>query len=163
MPPIAANLQEPILFRTELRPYRSATPRQIRTVALLVVGVWTAVGLVFVLIGAWPVFGFMGAEVVLLYGALRLNLQMGRAVETIHLTERALIVNRVNHWGQRSTWSLPPYWLQVVFDDPPTGHSRLQLRTQGRALTVGAFLPPGERVKLANTLRRELRQISVYR
>jgi len=78
------------LYRAELRPHRSASVRAINFIilGLLAIFIPTAVG--FVLAGAWPVTGFMGFELLLLYGALRLNQHRGTTVETIDLTQRVL-------------------------------------------------------------------------
>ena len=49
-------------------------------------GVSFITGIAFLLKGAWPVFGFFGLDVALLYIAFRLNYRSGRLYETVDLT-----------------------------------------------------------------------------
>jgi uncharacterized membrane protein len=106
---------------------------------------------------------FLGLEVLLLYGAFRLHQRAGNACEAINLTPRALTVRRVDHWGNRTEFRFPPYWLQVNLDEPPTRRSPLELRSHGDSLTIGSFLLPEERLRLARSLRRELARLSAAR
>ena len=149
----------PVLFSTELRPQRSAGPAAIRLVSLLVAGVFGIVSIVFVIAGAWPVMPFLGAEIILLSGALWLNHRAGNTVEAISLTEQALTVRRVDARGKRTDVSFAPHWLQVNIDPAPTRRSPLELRSHGRSLVIGSFLLPEERLRLARTLRRELSRL----
>ena len=50
-----------------------------------IVTVSAAVGAGFVLIGAWPVTGFLGLDVLLLYLAFRWNYRQARRAELIRL------------------------------------------------------------------------------
>ena len=49
-------------------------------------GVSFVTGMAFLLMGAWPVFGFFGLDVALIYPAFRLNYRSGRLYETVELT-----------------------------------------------------------------------------
>lgn len=143
-------------FSIVLRPYRSASLRAINTVVLWVGGISLIAGGGFFLAGAWPVVGFLGLEILLLYGALRLSLSRGRTVETIDLTDDALTVSHTNHWGNRRTWSFQPHWLRVEIEESPGTQDRLLLCSHGRALPIGGFLTAPERHDLAERLRRAL-------
>ncbi len=149
----------PVVFSMILRPHRSGSRRGIRIVIGLVAGIWGVVGIVFALVGAWPVFGFLGLEVLLLYAALHVNLRDRHTFEAIDLTATELTVRRVNHWGQARDWSFPAYWLQVNMDDPPRPRSHLELRSHGRSLVIGAFLMPRERLEAAHAIRHALRTV----
>jgi uncharacterized membrane protein len=149
-----------VLYSAVLRPHRSAGQKVARVVAALVAGLLTVVGTGFLLAGAWPVLPFLGAEVVLLYAALRFNQHAGNAFEAINLTRQALTVRRVDHWGKQSDFSFPPDWLQVNLQPMPGHDNRLELRTHGRSLAIASFLPPHEREELALTLRRALGRLS---
>jgi len=89
-----------VLFSAVLRPNRSATIGGLNAVMAVMAVIWLATGAAFAVIGAWPVSGFLGLDVLVLYLALRLCLRAGRTVETIDLTERALTVRRINPWGR---------------------------------------------------------------
>jgi uncharacterized membrane protein len=70
-------------------------------------------GLFFYLLGAWPVIGFMGLDVALIYAAFKLNFRALRLYETIDLTQDALTVTRVAPSGQSQSWSFNPYWVSL--------------------------------------------------
>jgi len=116
-------------------------------------------GVIFAFVGAWPVLGFMGGELMLLYAALRFGQRQCGVVERISISPTTLTVERVDHWGALQTWSFPPQWLRVELDDAGRRDNRLNLRSHGKSLTIGRFLTPDERLEVAATLRRELIQL----
>jgi uncharacterized membrane protein len=159
---VSERVNSSILYSAVLLPHRSAGTRTIRKVVLFVFSVLFGASLIFVAAGAWPVAPFMGIEVLLLFGALRLNERAGRAYEAINLTRMALTVRRVDHWGNRSEFSFAPHWLQVNLEEPPDRETPLELRSHGRSVIIGAFLLPEERLQLAQALRRELDRLTRF-
>jgi uncharacterized membrane protein len=148
------------LFDAVLRPHRSLSPLGLR----LLVGAFglacAGLGVGFWLIGAWPVAGFFGLDVALLYGALKLSMLSARRTERLRLTEHELIVRRVDPWGRVDDARIaPPHWLRVEIDDPVRHDSQLRLVSHGRSVTVGSFLMPAERGDLARALRAALRRL----
>jgi uncharacterized membrane protein len=113
-------------------------------------------GVVFVSIGAWPVFGFFGLDVALVYLAFRVNYRDGRAFETLTLTEEALTIRRVSAKGREQRMSLEPYWVRVELEEPPEHGTPLILASRGARYTVGSFLTPEDRLALARALREAL-------
>ena len=147
---------EPLLFDAVLHPHRSLS-RADFTVLMAALGVASfAVGLAFLLRGAWPVFGFFGLDVALVYLAFRLNYRSGRLIERLRLTPRTLEVQRITPSGRVTRWRFQPYWLRVELEAPQDHHSRLTLRSHGRALTIATFLSPGERASLCAALKAAL-------
>ena len=140
------------IFAARLEPYRSLSPGGFVILMSAIVAVAFGAGLVFALVGAWPVFGFFGLDVLLIYLAFKANYRSGCMHETLRLTENALIVERVGPGGRHRSWRFQPYWLRVEMDDPPEHESRLTLASHGRRLVVGAFLTPEERLELARAL-----------
>jgi uncharacterized membrane protein len=149
-----------VLYSAVLQPHRSAGARTIRGVVLCAFALLFSVSLIFIAAGAWPVAPFMGLEVALLFGALRLNDRAGNAYEAINLTQKALTVRRVDHWGKRAEFWFPAEWLQINLEEPPNRETPLELRSHGRSLIIGAFLLPEERLQLAHALRRELDRLT---
>jgi uncharacterized membrane protein len=148
----------PVFFDATLHPNRSLSPYGFR-ILMLIAGVSVVViGVLFVLAGAWPVFGFSGAEFLLLYFAFRLNYRSGRAYERVLLTERRLEVMRFSPKGEVGRWAFEPTWLQISMDDPPRHDSQLRLSSHGRSLVIGAFLTPAERAEVAEALRQAVAQ-----
>jgi uncharacterized membrane protein len=147
---------EPVLFDVVLAPNRSLPPLGFALLMGAISLVSFGAGMTFYLIGAWPVIGFLGLDVLLVYIAFKVSFYRMRAFETLRLTEQSLVYERVNPAGVRKRWTFQPYWLRIEFDDPPHHASQLRLRSHGHAITVGAFLAPPERQDLATALRDAL-------
>lgn len=147
------------IFDAELTPHRSLSPRGFVILMSAVCAVSFAGGLAFYLAGAWPVVGFLGADVLLIYLAFKISYRSGRLVERLHLTRDRLIVSRVWPGGRRRSWEFQPYWLQVEMADPPRHDSQLVLRSHGRSLVVGSFLTKQERAEVATALRAALARV----
>ncbi len=151
-----AGDEDRAVFDVLLTPHRSLSPRGFLMLMGLVCAISFTAGLIFYLAGAWPVVGFLGLDVLLIYVAFRVNYRRADMYETLHMTPRTLTVRRVNHWGEESRWSFQPAWLQILMDDPPGHSSQLTLRSHGNSVVIGSFLTPGERLDLASALRSAL-------
>ncbi len=147
---------EPPLFNVVLTPNRSLSPAGFWIVMVGVAAISFTAGLVFLLQGAWPVFGFFGLDVALIYFAFRASYRSGNLYETVRLTREELAIRRVLPSGQTRSWSFQPYWLRVHMDEPPVPGSQLTLTSHGKSLVIGSFLSPAERVELARALRAAL-------
>ena len=152
----ASDTSDALLFDACLRPHRSLGPRGFLVLMSAVCAISFVGGLVFFLAGAWPVVGFLGADVLLIFIAFKINYRRARMYETLRLDKEALRVERVQCDGSSREWRFQPFWLQVHMDDPPRHDSQLTLRSHGRSLTVGAFLTAEERLDLARALRHAL-------
>jgi uncharacterized membrane protein len=156
---VAAIAPEP-LFDAVLRPHRSLSPRGFRLLMTFFVAVFLTVGLLFASLGAWPVLPFCGLEVLLLWGAFRLNFRSGRRYEALRLTRERLEVAQVAPSGEAARHDFsPPHWLSVVLEETGGGGNRLTLRSHGRSLSIGEFLTPEEREDLARELRGALARL----
>lgn len=139
-----------------LYPHRSLGKTGFLILMAAICGCSFVVGLVFFLVGAWPVIGFLGLDVLIVYIAFRLNYRAARAYETVRLSRSAFEVTHVDPKGHGRQTVLNPSWLSVDMDDPPHRKSRLIVRTHGRRLELGRFLTPAEKLDFARTLRRAL-------
>ncbi len=158
-PPIRRNQSsENLLFEAELRPHRSLSPVGFWLLMAAVSAVCFTAGLAFLAVGAWPVFGFLGLDVALLYVAFRLNYRSGRLVETIHLDRKDLVVTRSFPNGRIREWRFAPYWVRVTLDEPLRHESQLVLSSHGRHVDIGSFLTPEERDEVTTALRTALAQ-----
>ncbi len=144
-------------FDAILYPHRSLPPLGFAVLMAAVVAVSAALGAGFVLIGAWPVTGFFGLDVLLLFLAFRWNYRQARRAELIRLDHDGLTVRRIEPDGHQREWRFESYWVQVGFDDPPRYDSQLTLSSHGRHLVLGAFLTVAERLEVARALKAALR------
>lgn len=150
------HTREPLFFDARLTPHRSLSRRGFLLLMFAVCVINLVAGLMFFLLGAWPVVGFLGLDVVLIYIAFRVTYRRARAYETLRLSRDDFLVEHVTQWGQKRTWRFQPYWVQVLLDEPAAGDGRLLLRSHGRSVEIAGFLPPAERTDLAHALRKAL-------
>ena len=111
----------------------------------------------FLLLGAWPVFGFLGLDVLLVYWAFRANFRAARAYEEVTVTATELTVRKVNQRGGVREWTLNPLWVQldrIVHEE--FGIERLFLVSRGRRLSIAGFLEPDEKESFATALSAAL-------
>jgi len=145
-------MQDPAEFRVVLRPHRSLGPRGFLLLMIAVGLVSFVTGVAFLLIGAWPVFGFFGLDVLLVYVAFRLNYRSGRTQERLDLTPTVLKVTHVQPSGRSSSVEMNPYWVRVRLQEGADGRTDLRLASHGRELPIGRFLTDDERRRLAAAL-----------
>jgi uncharacterized membrane protein len=148
--------EAPLMFDAVLAPHRSLSPLGFYIVMAVACGLSSVLGLAFFLMGAWPVVGFLGLDILLLWGAFRLSYRSGRLRETLQLSRDNLTVRRTLPSGRAREWRFQPYWLRVEIDTSAANRARLTLASHGRRLIIGAFLSPEERVELAEALRQAL-------
>lgn len=139
-----------------LLPHRSLPPRGFHILMLILGLISLAVGIGFVSIGAWPVVGFFGLDVGLIYIAFRLNYRSARRSETIRLAGDAFTVERVSVRGARRVWRFQPFWLRVILEERRDESNRLFVASHGHSLPIGDFLPPPARRELAASIREAL-------
>jgi uncharacterized membrane protein len=157
-PLVAAPLAAaPAQFDAVLYPNRSLGAAGFYVLMTAIVAVSAAVGAGFFLIGAWPVTGFFGLDVLLLWLAFRWNYRQGRRAELIRLDQQGLTVRRIEPSGRHREWRFEPYWVRVTMDDPPRSDSQLTVGSHAQHLVIGAFLTPEERLEVARALRAALR------
>ncbi|MFQ5534713.1 MAG: DUF2244 domain-containing protein [Sphingomonadales bacterium] len=143
-------------FQAVLRPQRSLSPTGFLLLMAVLGFAAFSISAVFWTLGAWPVMGFYGLDVALIFFAFQLNYRSGRIVEAVRLSDHALTVERIGPGGKVLGWSFQPYWVQVVIDEVAGQANQLTLRSHGRELVIGAFLTQDERLHLAAALRRAL-------
>ena len=145
-----------VLFDAILTPNRSLGPKGFLAMMALICAVSFTAGLVFFLKGAWPIAGFLGADVLLVYLLFRANYRAGRRHEHFELTADRLTIRKVNHYGEEEVATFQPYWLTLHIDDPVRHESQITLSSHGKRVVVGSFLSPDERGEFAAILQKAL-------
>jgi uncharacterized membrane protein len=145
--------QEPTLFSAIITPHRSLNRVGFLAVMLAIGGVSFAAGMMFLIMGAWPVIGFLGLDVALVYVAFRASFRSATAFEEVTVTASELRVRKVSHRGEVAEWALNPVWVRLDRETHEEyGLMRLFLVSQGRKLPVAGFLSPRERESFAKAL-----------
>ena len=146
-------LAEPTIFSALITPHRSLSASGFLVLMLAIGGISFVSGMVFLMLGAWPVFGFLGLEVLLVYIAFRANFRSARAYEEVTVTASELTVRKVSHRGGVREWTLNPLWVRLdrsVHEE--FGIERLFLVSHGRRLAIAGFLGPEEKASFAGAL-----------
>ena len=148
---------EPTLFSAIITPHRSLSANGFLLVMALVGGLSFIGGMFFVLLGAWPVVGFLGLDVLLVYWAFRANYRSAAAFEEVTVTPSELRVRRVTHRGETAEWTLNPLWTKLDRETSEDfGLLKLFVVSRGRRLAVAGFLSPKERESFATALSAAL-------
>ncbi len=152
----AAALNETFLS-VRLAPHRSLSHVGFVILMSIVAAVSFVAGLVFFLIGAWPVVGFLGLDVMLVFWALRLNTRAARGFEEIDVSRTHIMIRQVDARGNaREFWVNPLFARLIVERDGAAAVTRLALSDRTGHCTIGSFLNESERTIFAATLTQAL-------
>lgn len=144
-------------FSARLTPHRSLGPTGFLALMVGTGIICFGTGLLFLTIGAWPVFGFLGLDVLIIYFAFRLNYRAARAFEEIHVTPTDIHVVRVNPRGGVQEYHLNPSWARLnVVRIEDEGVVALSLSSHGKTLEIGGFLNPPDRESFAEAFGRAI-------
>ena len=135
-----------------LWPYRSLSLRGFQILIAVLASLMTVIGLGFYLLGAWPVIGFLGLEILVVWYAFKWNYRSGQLVETVAITPQQVDVTRTDWRGRETTVRLSGAWIKAELDVKEKRRERLYLRQHAHKLEIGAFMPPSEKLSLANAL-----------
>lgn len=141
-------------FATSLTPHRSLSAEGFRFVIGGAIAANLVIGLPLLIMGAWPVFGFMGLDVFLLWWLFKRSYLDARRSETLLLTDRELIVVRVAPDGEREEHRLDAYWLKIEATE-----ERLVVVSRGNRAVIGRFLGPDERLRVADQLKAAIAEM----
>ena len=161
MSDIEQNLQEfssqdQVHFSAILRPYRSLSSRGFLIVMGLIGGISFIAGIVFFLIGAWPVVGFLGLDVLLVYYAFKRNYESGNIYETIEIVNDDLKVTQYASSGHHTSSLFNPYWVRLNVYKPKERTTILTLSSHEIRLEIGHFLTNEEKEDFAKALQDAL-------
>ena len=144
------------IFEALLYPHRSLSQRGFFILTIGTFVIVAAYGGLFLVLGAWPIFGFLGAEWLLFWWLLRTHFRGDRRAERIRLYADRLVLQQIDPKGRVAESSFEPYWLQVVLKERGFEDPALLLRSHGRAVEIGTFLGAGERRQFAQELQTVL-------
>jgi uncharacterized membrane protein len=137
-----------------LYPHRSLSRRGFAILMGCIALVSFLAGLGFLMMGAWPVFGFFGLDVLLIWWALERNFRDGKARETITVNDSEVILARHKPGQPDATESFVRQWTRVELENDVERDliGRLFLVSRGIRTEVGSFLSPDDRKSLSSAL-----------
>lgn len=132
-----------------------------RTGYYVLMGIVAAVcfgsGLLFASMGAWPIVGFLGLDVALIWFAFHRSYGQARAFEEVSVSPDEVMLTKVAENGARQVYRFNPFWVRLtVTRIEDEGVTRLELTSHGKSVTVGAFLNPPDRASFANVFAQAL-------
>jgi uncharacterized membrane protein len=151
------SMDKPV-FSATIAPHRSLTPVGF-AVLLGFVGLFNlTAGVFFWYLGAWPVLGFMGLDVLLVWLAFRWSYRHARRHEDLIVTATDLQLSRFSENRLIEHLTFPRGFVHVDIEHDADRESigRLYLRSRGRAYEIASFLGARERLVLAEALVRAL-------
>jgi len=140
-------------------PHRSLSTRGL-SILLACLGVISlSVTTLFWWLGAWPIAGFNGGEMLLAAVLLRAHMRAMRAREVILLTGRSLRILRFDEDGKRTERHMPAAWLNVIVEERPGRVPGMYLATHGRREEVARVLGEDAKRDLAQALAGALHRM----
>lgn len=144
------NAADTPFFKALLVPYRSLGRTGFIVLMGTLIGAWLFVSAVFLSLGAWPIIGFFGLDVLALYIAFKLNYRAAKVREEIALSRTSLLIRKVPLSGKVEEHSLNPFWARFsVKRHEEIGVTEMAVETRGMKVPVGSFLNPADRESFA--------------
>lgn len=144
-------------FSAVLTPYRSLGPNGFLILMVCLGAVSFIAGLLFLMIGAWPVFGFFGLDVLLIWYAFRRNYASARAYEEVVLSRHEILVRKVGPGKRCQEYRFNPFWVRLAVTKlEDEGVTKLSLHSRGDTISLGDFLNPEDRTSFAGALSAAL-------
>jgi uncharacterized membrane protein len=144
-------------FRAELMPYRSMGTTGFRVLMGVLFVASVVVGIAFLSIGAWPVFGFFGLDVLLLYLAFKLSYRSGRARELVAVSRTLLDIRKIAPSGRTEEHRFNPFWARLaIARHEMIGITAMRVEGQGKSVPIGGFLNPDDRESFATAFGQAL-------
>ena len=157
MPPDFTGQQT--IFERRLYPHRSLAHQHFRVLMLVLGMANLALGVPFFVLGAWPVLGFCGLDVLIVWLAFRASYRSARAYEDVLLTPLELTIAKVNAAGSTRTFVFNPFWVRLErVEHAEIGLQKLALVSRGRRIAIAGFLGPDAKAEFAREFARALAQ-----
>ncbi len=147
------------IFAATLTPHRALSRRGLRIAVAIVAVLASIPGIIFFSLGAWPVVGFLGLDVLAVYWAFSASMRDGRRKEQITLWPDALEILAVNGRGKVTRSEFTPFYVRLLIDrDYEERTTRLRLRERERELVIASFLNPEDKASFAKAFGTALKK-----
>jgi uncharacterized membrane protein len=144
-------------FRALLTPHRSLGRRGFIVLMAVLVGIWLVTGMVFLSMGAWPIFGFFGLDVLAIYIAFRVNYRAARTHEEVSVSRTSVDIRKVAPSGRVEEHRLNPFWTRfAVSRHAEIGITSMVLKARQIEVSIGSFLNPDDRETFAAAFGKAL-------
>jgi uncharacterized membrane protein len=146
-----------VVFHARITPHRSLGARGLFILFSTLVALTAFISVPFYLVGALPVVGFLGLDVLLLWVAFSVSNARTRACEELVVTYAELMVRRVSWKGHAREWHFNPLWVKIRTEEHAEfGMQRLTLVEGQRGVELAQVLGAEEKADFAGALRSAL-------
>jgi uncharacterized membrane protein len=155
--PDGAPETAPTLFSALLVPHRSLAPLGFNILIGFIITVFAVMGYMFWSIGAWPVLGFCGLDLALIWFAFHVNYRSAKAYEEVEVARTHLRIRQVDPRGRERHHEFNPFWTRFKVDrHDEIGITRMAVSSKGSEVNIGSFLNPDDRESFAEALGHAL-------
>ncbi|WP_349368198.1 DUF2244 domain-containing protein [Salinarimonas sp.] len=148
------------LFSAVITPHRSLAPSGARLVVVLCCLAAVGSSIPFIVLGAWPVAGFLGLDILALAIAFKASFRSAKSVEEVILSPVDLLLRRISHRGERSERRFNPLWTKLDREhDEDYGLMALALVSRGERVVIARELSPPERESFAEAFGEALARV----
>lgn len=146
-----------LVFSARLTPYRSLSQDGFRVLIGLVSAVCLLIGIVFFALGLWPVLGFMGLDILLIYWAFKSNYRTAKAYEDVEVSRKHVLLRKVSPKGIATDHEFPQFGTHFEVErHDEIGITKMRLANRKRAVEFGYFMNPHDRESFATTFKRAM-------
>lgn len=147
-------------FIAELTPHRSLG----RNGFLLLMGfigiTCFSSGVMFLVMGAWPVFIAMALDALIIWFAFHMNYRSAKAREVVSVARDEVKIQKFAPSGRIETHTFNPFWTRFEVDrHDEIGITSMRLTTKEFSLPIGAFLNPDDRESFADAFKGALGRV----
>ena len=146
------------LYEISLYPYRSLNKTGFFILMFSLGFISFVAGIIFMIKGAWPVFGFFGLDVLLVYIFFKINFRSGKKKEILILTKNQLIIEFYNSKKISKTYYLDAHWLQIRLSKLKNEMSKLKISSKNKSIIIGSFLRYQEKIDVVKSLKKALKK-----
>ncbi len=144
-------------FTAVLTPHRSLGPQGFMVLMIFFGVVCFLAGIVFWSIGAWPVFGFFGLDIGILWFAFRMNYRSARTFEEVVISRNEIAIRKVGPGKRHLEYRFNPVWVRLIIDrEEEEGVVKIRMFSRGETVDLGNFLNPEDRTSFAGAMANAL-------
>ena len=117
-------------------------------------------GMMFLVMGAWPVFIAMGLDALIIWFAFKMNYRAAKAREVISVARDELKIQKFDPRGRMIEHVFNPFWTRFEVDrHDEIGITSMRLTSKEVSLPIGAFLNPDDCESFASAFKGALGRV----
>ena len=142
-------------YSLNLEPHRSLSKRGFLILMGCLCAISFVAGMFFVALGAWPVLGFFGLDILIVYLAFRWNYRDARRRQQFTIHEGVMTFRDVFPSGEQKEHLFKSYWIRIELQK-----EKLFIRHGQKMLEFGQFLIPDEKEEVYEELTNSLHRLN---